>query len=814
MSHRFSSDRTPLITRRDLLGAGAVSGATLAIGAQAAQALTKTRPKQLPASLPPVTQTYDFNQGWRFGGLYRPGSESPGYTISRFSRINLPHTVVPLSWGNWNPASWEQLWIYRKQFHLRAPVDGRVFLDFDGVMTNATVYLNGFEAGQHIGGFLPFTIELTDLVLPGRNDLAVVVDGRLLDVPPLGNNNGAAAIDFLTPAGIYRDAQLRVVPQTYVADVFAKPVDVLSSRSRLDLAITVDSAVAIKNKVTLAIEVLDGSRRMATKTLTHTIARGSHVIRTQLVNLRVSLWSPSSPKLYTVRVTLRGSAIPTHTVNVRTGFRQATFENGGFFLNGERLQIMGLSRHQMFPYTGMAASARLQARDAQLLRNELNCNMVRCSHYPPSPHFLDACDEIGLMVWEEPPGWDYVGDENFKAIFLQNVRDMVLRDRNRPSVVVWATRLNETQSYPTLYAEARQLAHSLDGTRATSGAIAAPSPSQGLAGWAEDLFAYNDYGSTHSGAVDANARLSPPLPNLPYLVSEAVGAIAGPPNYRWIDPSATLQEQTKLHAQVNQQARSNPAYSGVLSWAGIDYDSLTGGNRVWNNLRTPGVIDIFRVPKPGATFYRSQVSPLVRPVIIPAFFWDFGPNSPANGPGPGSIISTNCDQLQIYVDGQLFTTATPDTADFGNLAFPPVVVDLTVDGSSQPTLTAIGYYQGRHVATLQMSSNPATDRLAVDLEDTRIAGDGSDTTRLSFRATDAFGNQRPYVAGNVSISLRGPAAIVGQNPFAFAELGGVGGVIIRSEAGRSGTAQITVRHSTLGSAQATLTVTRATGKYL
>ncbi len=791
-----------------------MNGAALAIGATAAQALTRRRPTKPAPSLPPITETYDFNQGWRFGGAYRPGSESPDYQISRFSRINLPHTVVPLSWGNWKPAGWEQLWIYRKQFRLGAPLDGRVFLDFDGVMTNATVYLNGFEAGQHIGGFLPFTIELTDLLRSGRNDLAVVVDGRLLDVPPLGNLNGAAAVDFLTPAGIYRDARLRVVPETYVADVFAKPVDVLSSRPSLDLTITVNSAVGVKNKMTLAVEVLDGSKKIAAKTLAHTVGRGDTVIRTQLSHLRVSLWSPASPKLYTVRVTLKSSAVPTHTVNVRTGFRLATFEVGGFFLNGERMQIIGLGRHQMFPYTGMAASARLQARDAQLLRTELNCNMVRCSHYPPSPHFLDACDELGLMVWEEPPGWDYVGDENFQAIFLQNVRDMVLRDRNRPSVVVWATRLNETQSFPTLYAEARRLAHSLDGTRATSGAMAAPSPSQALAGWAEDLFAYNDYGSTHFGAVDANAQLAPPVPNLPYLVSEAVGALTGPPNYRWIDTSATLQEQTKLHAQVNQQARANPAYAGVLAWAGIDYDSLTGGNRVWNNLRTPGVIDIFRTPKPGAAFYRSQVSPLVRPAIIPAFFWDFGPNSPADGPGPGSILATNCDQLQIYLDDQLLTTATPDTTDFGNLAFPPVVVDLTIDGSSQPTLTVVGSYQGRHVATLQMSSNPATDRLAIDLEDNRIVGDGSDTTRLSFRATDAFGNQRPYATGNVSISLHGPAAIVGQNPFAFGQFGGVGGVIIRSEAGRSGTAHLTASHPTLGSAEATLTISKATGKHL
>jgi beta-galactosidase len=799
-----------VLTRRALLGAGAVGGAALAVGAPAARALTGRPLKRLPPSLPPITATYDFNQAWRFGGVYRPGSQDPSYHAGGFSRIDLPHTVVPLSWGNWNPSAWEQLWIYRKRFSIEPLGDGRVFLDFDGVMTNATVYLNGVEVGQHVGGFLPFTVELTDLLVPGENDLGVVVDGRLLDVPPLGNSNGAGAVDYLMPAGIYRDVRLRVVPRTYIADVFARPVAVLSPRPGLDLTVTVASPATVRNRMQVTVELLDGRRRLATRTVKHRIVRGSNVISLKLSDLRVSLWSPSTPKLYTVRVTLSASAVPSHTVEVRTGFRQASFEMDGFHLNGERLQIVGLSRHQLFPYTGMAASQRLQARDAQLLKDELNCNMVRCSHYPPSPHFLDACDELGLMVWEEPPGWDYIGDENFRAIFLQNVHDMIVRDRNRPSVTVWATRLNETQSYPTLYAEARQLAATLDGTRPTSGAMTTRS----TAGWAEDVFAYNDYGSTDYGSVSADVALAPPLPGVPYLVSEAVGALTGPPQYRWIDPSSTLQAQARLHAQVNQQTRANPAYAGALSWAGIDYASLVGGNRVWNTLRTPGLIDIFRRPKLGASFYRSQVSPLVAPVIVPAFYWDFGPDSPPGGPGQNAILATNCDELHVYVNGQLLTVATPDTNDFGNLPYPPVLVDLTVDGSTLPTLTVVGFHQGRQVATLQMASNPATDHLGLVLEDRRIIGDGSDTTRLHFRALDAFGNQRPYVSGDVTVSLRGPAAIVGQNPFAFAEFGGTGAVIIRSRARRTGTVHVTARHPTLGAASATLTVARATGKYL
>jgi beta-galactosidase len=665
------------------------------------------------------------------------------------------------------------------------------------------VYLNGVELAAHLGGYLPFTVELTDYLVPGENDLGVVVDGRLLDVPPLGNLNGASATDYLQPAGIYRDVTLRVVPDTYISDVFAKPVDVLTTNPGLDLAVTVDSLTAVTDRLELTVELLDGGRTVTKKTVKTRIAAGANVIGVDLTALRaIRLWSPSFPQLYTVRLTLSGPAVAPHTVEVTTGFRQATFEVDGFYLNGARLQIFGLNRHQLFPYTGMAASARLQARDAQLIKQELNCNMVRCSHYPQSPHFLDACDQLGLMVWEEPPGWQYVGDESFKAIFLQNVHDMIVRDRNRPSVIVWGTRLDETSSYPTLYGEARQLAYRLDGTRQTTGAMDTLDTSN----WAEDVFAYDDYDSS-----DGNAVLAPPVPGVPYLISEAIGALTGPPLYRWIDPSETLQTQARLHAQVNQVARANPQYSGVLAWTAIDYDSYVAYGRNWQSLRWPGVLDTFRVAKPGASFYRSQLSPSVTPVIIPAFFWDFGPNSPPGGPGPGAILATNCDQLDVYVGDTLLTSATPDVTDYGNLPYPPVVVDLTVDGSTQPGLTVVGYVGGVHVATLLMSSDTATDRLVLDLEDVTLTSDGSDATRLTFRAMDAYGNQRPYVSGDVTLSLSGPATLVGQNPFAFALYGGVGGALIRSQAQRTGVVTVTATHPTLGTASAQLTVVKATG---
>ena len=758
-------------------------------------------------AVPTQPGIYELNQGWLFGGVYTDGAADPGYDDSGFSRVTLPHTVVPLSWGGWDPAGWEKIWIYRR--HLDGShLAGRVFADFDGVMVNATAVVNGVHAGVHQGGYLPWSVELTDHLVPGDNVLAVIVDARWLPVPPNGARRGARSVDYLQPGGIYRDAVLRVVPQLFLADVFARPADVLTASRNVDVLCTVDTAAAPTGPVTITAELLDGPRPLAEsctrlEIAAEDVASGAAVATLNLSGIGdVTLWSPDTPKLYTVRATVSadaaGQAEPlTHTVSVRTGFRQARFEPSGFYLNGERLQIFGLNRHQLFPYTGMAMAARLQRRDAEILKNDLNCNMVRCSHYPPSPHFLDACDEVGLMVWEEPPGWQYVGNAAWQDLAAQNVRDMVTRDRNRPSVIVWGTRLNETANYPGLYSRTRQIAADLDGSRQTTGAMTTRS----TGGWAEDVFGYDDYHSRKGSAT-----LRPPLRGIPYLVSEAVGALDGPPAYRWTDTAGVLAAQALMHAQVHNIARSDMGYAGLLGWACIDYASLNGGNRIWNALKTPGILDTFRVPKPGAAIYRSQLSPRARLVILPIFFWDFGPGSPPNGPGQNAMIATNCDRLEIYVGGEHFATGAPDAQRFGSLAFPPVIADLTVDGTGLPDLRIDGYAAGRRTTTVLMSADTSRDGLALTADHRAIEADGTDTTRITFRAVDAYGNQRPYVAGDVSLTLTGPALMIGDNPFPFGTYGAAGGAFIRSIADRTGTVTITADHALLGRAEVRIRV--------
>jgi beta-galactosidase len=759
---------------------------------------------------------HDFNRDWLFGGRYVGGAEQPGYDDRYFARVALPHTVTDLSWNDWDFEAWEHVWIYRKHLDGAMVTGGRVLLTFDGVMTNTVVVLNGETVGSHLGGYLPLTVELTEHVRKGDNVLAVIVDARWLDVPPDAAAVGPHTMDYLQPGGIYRDAVIRVVPEIYLEDVFARPQNVLTNARTVKVQAAVNAAIVPKSgTVTVTAVLLDGTRPLATATTTHPImAAGISTVGLRIGDFGpVDYWSPDNPRLYTFKTTVAyaGGQRTEHTHTSRIGFREAVFKPGGFYLNGGRYKIFGLNRHQMFPYLGMAAPARLQRRDAEILKYELNCNMVRCSHYPQSPHFLDACDDLGIMVWEESPGWQHMGNMTFKEQVLSGVRDMVIRDRNRPSVIVWATRLDETANYPALYARAREIAYQYDGSRQTAGAVSFHTKT----GWAEDIFSYDDY---HD--VAGMPQLLPPLPGTPYLVSEAVGALH--PTYRWFDPPEHLGRQAVAHALVHDQARANPRYAGLLAWAGFDYYSGSGGNasavaKNWHTLRTPGVVDTFRIPKPGAAIYRSQVDPASTPVIVPAFFWDFAVGS--GGPGRDSMFATNCDRLEIYIGGTHLATAYPDRKRFGHLAYPPVFADLSPEdrpspadaaGPARPELRVDGYVGPALAATLLMSADTSRDRLVLTADDTTITADGSDATRITFRATDAYGNQRPRATGDVTLSLSGPGVLVGSNPFPLGRYGGAGGGFMRSVRGTTGHVTVTARHARLG--VASVVVTAATDR--
>ncbi|HLH57685.1 MAG TPA: glycoside hydrolase family 2 TIM barrel-domain containing protein, partial [Streptosporangiaceae bacterium] len=743
------SDTPAEASRRQFLRAAACGSAGLAgwaILRDQPAARAGTAPRQVRRG--PASQDLDLASGWRFGP-WADGAGAVGYDDSALPAVDLPHGLTRLSWDNWDPSTWQSQWLFRRHFSLPAPARRmRVFLEFRGAMGAATPWLNGTALPRHLGGYLPFSFELTDLVRPGDNVLAVDVDDTWAwQVPPQGNPTGPTAIDFYQPGGIYRPVRIRTVPQVFLSDVYAKPVNVLSPSRSLDVTVTVDAAAPVPAGARVDVVLSQGKRVVATAVQAMPIPAGTTTATLTLSRLAgVRLWDVDSPALYDVRAILSIGGVPVHEYSVRTGFRDARFELDGFFLNGRRLTLFGLSRHQLYPFAGVAQPDRVQRRDAEILRNELNCTIVRCSHYPQADAFLDACDELGLMVWEELPGWHYVGDAGWQDLAVRDVTDMVQRDRSRPSVVIWGVRVNESpvsSETAALYARTTQAARALDDARPTSGAM----DEHSTADWSEDVFAFNDYTRTPAGAV----ALQDPIPGYPYLVTEAVGQYdyAGgtgfDQHYQRTSSAAVQERQASLHAQAHELGAGNDRYCGVIGWAAFDYQS--GHGSVTDGVKYAGVCDMFRLPKLGASIYRAQVDPRLRPVIAPAFYWDFGADFTPGGPGADAMICSNCDSLQVFVGGAYRTTVTPDVARFGHLAFPPSFADLATDPSSLPDLRIDGFLGGRRIISRSFSADHALDQLAVAADDPEIDAGGSDATRVTFAVVDRYGAARPALTG-------------------------------------------------------------------
>ncbi|HZQ95545.1 MAG TPA: glycoside hydrolase family 2 TIM barrel-domain containing protein, partial [Candidatus Sulfotelmatobacter sp.] len=569
------------------------------------------------------------NRKWRYSRAFVEGGHDKAFDDSKFDQVVIPHTNIPLPWHGFDENTYEFVSLYRRRFKLPTAARGKhVFVDFEGVMTASTVWINGTRLGEYKGGYTPFSFDLTPhLDFDGENVLAVDVDStERADIPPFGYE-----IDYLTFGGIYREVSLRIVPSTFIENLAVRTRNVLTPNPAAEVVCFVQQFEPSKGGVTLEVELLDGEKVLA-KISQQLPGAGpanepvAHSVR--LEGLKgIALWDLDKRTLYKARVRLRRGAEVLDEDSRRFGFREAQFTDHGFELNGKVIKLRGLDRHQTFPWVGQAMPARAQRRDADILRNKLKCNIVRTSHYPQSRHFLDACDEMGLLVLEEIPGWQHIGDKAWQDISVDNVSRMIRRDWNHPSIILWGVRINESRDNHDFYARTNALAHQLDPTRQTGG-IRYFQESEFL----EDVFTMNDFGWP----------LKPP--NHPrYLNTEFVGHTYPT---KTIDQVERLMEHTIRHARIHDQLASNPQYAGGIGWCAFDYNThgnFGSGDRICYH----GVTDIFREPKPAAGFYKSQCDPSEEVVLEPAFHWARGDASIGFSK---AVVCSNCDHLKFYID--------------------------------------------------------------------------------------------------------------------------------------------------------------------
>jgi beta-galactosidase len=734
-------------------------------------------------------QVLPLNQNWRYSRLTSPKMVERDFDDSEFESVTLPHTNVDLPWHDFDQTSYQFVSVYRRELRLPAELgERRVFIDFQGAMTACTVWLNGSRVGEYRGGYTPFSFELTKFLdAAGRNVLAVEVDSRELPgVPPFGYE-----IDFLTFGGIYREVSLRIVPAIHIENIFARASGVTNASAALDAVVYLSQLESNSRELSLEVALLDKDQVLSQRRSTLPAIHQADEPVAYNVSLKdlagVGVWDLDTPRLYHVRVRLLSGGAVLDEDTRRVGFRSAFFSPRGFELNGRVVKLRGLNRHQTYPYVGGAMPRRVQRKDAQILKQELKCNMVRTSHYPQSPDFLDACDEYGLLVLEEIPGWQHIGDPAWQDLAVDNVHRMIRRDWNRPSIVVWSVRINESRDDHAFYTRTNAMAHQLDPTRQTIG-VRYFQDSEFL----EDVFGMNDF------------KFPLKAPNHPlYLNTEFVGA-------EWptrsSDNNAIQREHVLRYARIFDQINSDPAFSGGLGWCAFDYNTHADFG-AGDHICYMGVCDIFRQPKPAAGFFKSQCDPSEEPVLEPAFH--FAENDqPGNfGESNPEVISSNCDSIKVSIRP---LAAAPDAFhpvselkpardQFPHLAHPPFFLTLPNGNDDWGDLRLDGYVAGKKVISRTLSGAGVSRRFELFADSTELVANGSDATRVVLRLTDEYGSIKRLGGDPFSLQLSGPARLIG--PTLISLTGGTTAVWVRANqysGPATQTARLTATHATLG----------------
>ncbi len=602
-------------------------------------------------------QPLNFN--WKYTPDFKEVYINSSFDDALFTTVQLPHSNIETPYNNFDEKIYQFESCYRKKIWIDSIAsDERVLIHFEGIMTYAKVYLNGQYLGDHKGGYTAFKIDLTEAAkFDAENDLVVYVDSHERnDIPPFG-----FVVDYLTYGGIYREVSLEYHHNIHFESIAVKTNDIIKT-SEMSIDLYVHNQLMATDHLTCIFDLKLNNQSH------HQFSRDFTLMGEHKESLTISeslqdikLWDLDNPTLYTLEVTLlkNGKLLDHH--EIRIGFREVEFRKDGFYLNGEKIKIRGLNRHQSFPYVGYAMPKSAQYKDADLLKYDLALNTVRLSHYPQSKHFLDRCDEIGLLVFDEIPGWQHIGDEVWQDVALQNVREMILTDINHASVIIWGVRINESQDHDSFYDKTHQLAKSLDDSRQTGG-VRCIRDSHLI----EDVYTYNDF--VHTGKNQGLDKKKTVIKSeKPYLVTEYNGHMFPTKKF---DNESHRVEHALRHINVMEAAAADDLISGAIGWCMFDYNThkdFGSGDKICYH----GVMDMFRIPKYAAYSYASQQHDT--PVMHIASSINIGEYEASLL--QDICIFTNCDYVELYKNNTRINTFKPNHTKYPHLLHPPITVD-------------------------------------------------------------------------------------------------------------------------------------------
>lgn len=799
-----------------------------------------------------MTHRLYLNDDWLFTEQFEDSLMAPEYPENTLQPVRLPHTCKETPFHYFDESLYQMVSGYRR--HLLIPKNWqgkRILLTFEGAAHDSTVFCNGKKVGEHHCGYTAFTVDLTDNVLYGQDNLLCVrLDSREnLNVPPFGY-----VIDYMTYGGIYRDVRLEVKEKVSLSDIFVHTaIDFRSSpvTAQITSEITLtesDKNVTIRQyympKSTAAAQ--ESWRLLCEQTVSTDVSCDKEFSLTATITAPL-LWDTEEANLYILKTQLYQDNTLLDETETTFGIREAVFKKDGFYLNGRKLRIRGLNRHQSFPYVGYAMPKSMQQLDADLLKKELGLNAVRTSHYPQSHYFLERCDELGLLVFTEFPGWQHIGDDAWKAQAVANAEDMIRQYRNHPSIILWGIRINESPDDDAFYEKTNAVAHKLDPSRPTGG-VRAIKKSHLL----EDVYTYNDF--LHDGEMpgcDPKKKVTSDMEK-PYLISEYNGHMYPTKAF---DNEERRSEHAIRHANVLDAVAGQSDIAGSFGWCMFDYNThkdFGSGDRICYH----GVMDMFRNPKLASNIYACEQEQT--PVLEITSSMDIGEHPGCNR---GNIyILSNADSVKMYKNDRFIKEYLPGMSPYKHLKHGPILIDdfigdslaqnerfrpkhakeitdamnLVARGSlnhipKRLYLTALKLLLIYHIdfaevtrlytkyigdwggtATIyrfdaikdgkvvkSVTKEPVREiRLEAEADHTILTEQHSyDVALVRIRAVDDHGNVLPFYQEPVRLITEGDISIIG--PDTIALQGGMGGTYVKST-GRSGRGALLLQSQTAG----------------
>ncbi len=716
---------------------------------------------------------YNFNQGWRFHRGDAPGADAIAFNDKEWQVVCAPHTaqLVPseASGGrNYQGVAW-----YRKHFTMPADMKGKdVTLYFEAIMGKQDIYVNGHLTVSHLGGYLPIIVNLTKCGVKAGDVCTIAVKADNSDDKSYPPGKKQAALDFAYHGGMYRDVWLIGKSPVCITDanecgkvagggVFLHYADISEHSAKVFVNVDVANNLSSSTNTTVTARIKDkAGKTCATIKKKATVgANGSTNFELATTLKKPQLWSPETPYLYNVEITVEQGGKTVDGGIVRMGIRNAEFRGkDGFWLNGKRYrQLVGGNRHQDFAYVGNALPNSQQWRDAKRLK-DAGMNIIRAAHYPQDPAFLDACDELGLFIIEPTPGWQYWNkDPKFGELVHENTRQIIRRDRNHTSILMWEPILNETR-YPEEFA-----LKALNITREEF-----PYPGRPVAvadmnsagvkenydvvyGWTDDI---GKEGTPENKCVFTR--------EFGEMVDDWYAHNCLNRAARFWGEKPMLTAALSLADTYGEMHHSQPQFIGGCQWHPFDHQRGYHPDAYYG-----GIYDAFRQKKYAFEMFRSQDMNAKPMVFVANEMTQFSDND--------VTIFSNCDSVRLTQFEGDKTMTLPVVHDSNDKPSAPVVFKGFWDfwkareysykqrNWQRVSLLAEGIKDGKVVCSeKKMPSRRSTKlRLYADTMGKELVADGSDFIVVVAEVTDDNGNVKRMARDNILFSVEGEGHIIG-----------------------------------------------------